>query len=255
MPLAKINRLFWDIETSPNVGLFWQSGYKLSISHDSIVQERAIMCICYKWEGRKKVHSLTWNEGDDLDMVKEFIEVLNTADEIVAHNGDNFDTKFFNSRVIYHQLEPCRQVNQVDTLKIARKRFRFNSNRLDYLGKYLFNEGKISTSYSLWKDILLKNCKKAMDAMVKYCKKDVVLLEKVFHRLHKYDSNKTHIGLLNGSDAWTCPNCGTTDVTRDGVRYTSMGKKYRMRCKKPCARNYQISQSNLNKYYEFKKFQ
>jgi len=254
MPVTKINRLFWDIETSPNVGLFWQTGYKLNIQHDSIVQERAIMCICYKWENRKTVHALTWDKGDDKEMIKNFIDVLNTADEIVAHNGDNFDIKFFNSRVIFHDLEPHRAPNSVDTLKIARKKFRFNSNRLDYLGKLLFGEGKISTSYQLWKDILLNNSKKAMADMVKYCKKDVVLLERVFKKLHKYEENKTHTGILNGYDPWVCPECSSTDVVRDGVKVTKMGKKFRMRCK-VCARNYLLSASNVKKYHEFKKFQ
>lgn len=251
---ARINRLFWDIETSPNVGLFWQSGYKLNISHDSIVQERAIMCICYKWESEKKVHSLEWDKGDDKKMVEEFIDILSMADETIAHNGDNFDIKFFNSRVIYHDLVPPNPCNSIDTLKIARKKFRFNSNRLDYLGKFLFGDGKIHTSFQMWKDILLNNCKKSMKAMVKYCKKDVLLLERVYKKLSNYDEHKTHTGLLNGYDAWTCPECGSTKVIRDGIRIMKMSKKYRMRCK-TCGRCYQISQANINKYYEYKKFE
>jgi DNA polymerase elongation subunit (family B) len=251
---AKINRLYWDIETSPNVGLFWQSGYKVNISHDSIVQERAIMCICYKWEHQKTVHSLEWDNGDDKKMIEEFIDILSIADETVAHNGDNFDIKFFNSRVIYHNLVPQRPCNSVDTLKLARKKFRFNSNRLDYLGKYLFEDGKIHTSFDLWKDILLKNCEKAMRKMVKYCKKDVLLLEKVYQKLCNYDEHKTHVGMLNGYDGWSCPECASIDVIRDGIRVMKASKKYRMRCK-CCGRVYQISQANINKFYEYRKFE
>ena len=60
--MKKIKRLFFDIETSPNIGLFWTSGYKLNISHDSIIKERAIICICYKWAGDDKIYSLQWGQ-------------------------------------------------------------------------------------------------------------------------------------------------------------------------------------------------
>ena len=36
-PLA---RLFWDLETSPNIGLFWKSGWKINISEEKILQEK-----------------------------------------------------------------------------------------------------------------------------------------------------------------------------------------------------------------------
>jgi hypothetical protein len=251
---AKINRLFWDIETSPNIGFFWQSGYKKTIPHNSIIKERAVMCICYKWESGKQVHSLTWDKGCDKQLLIDFHEVLCLADEAVAHNGDNFDIKFFNSRTIYHNIIPKYIYNSVDTLKLARRKFRFNSNRLDYLGQYLFGDGKISTTFQLWVDICLNNCEKAMNAMVKYCKKDVLLLEKVYKKLTEYDTHKTHVGILNGLDNWTCPYCASEDVKRKGIRVTSMGKKYRMICKS-CSRQYQISQATVNKYYEYKKFQ
>jgi hypothetical protein len=59
----KKKRLFFDIETSPNIGFFWQSGYKLNISYNNIITERAIICICYKWEGDEKLYSLNWDES------------------------------------------------------------------------------------------------------------------------------------------------------------------------------------------------
>jgi len=55
---SKRKRLFFDIETSPNVGFFWSAGYKLNVTADSIIQERAIICICYKWEDEKEVYHL-----------------------------------------------------------------------------------------------------------------------------------------------------------------------------------------------------
>ena len=61
--MNKLNkkRLFFDIETSPNIGMFWTAGYKLNISHDNIIKERAVICICYKWEDDKDVYYLQWD--------------------------------------------------------------------------------------------------------------------------------------------------------------------------------------------------
>ena len=143
MQNPKIRRLICDAETSPNIGFFWRAGFRLSINHDNILHERAIICICYKWEGERTVHSLEWKKGDDKDLLKRFLKVALEADELVAHNGDKFDIKWFNTRCLKHGLEPPPIWKTVDTLVIARRRFYFNSNRLDYLGKYLLDEGKI----------------------------------------------------------------------------------------------------------------
>ena len=203
---AKKKVLIWDIETSPNIGFFWRPGYKVTLTHDNILKERAIICICWKWAGERKVHHLTWDKNQcDKKMVKEFLKVAKEADELVAHNGDHFDMKWFNTRVLFHELGPVPQWKTVDTLKIARKYFNFNSNRLDYLGKFLFGEGKISTSFNLWYDICINNCPTAMDKMVKYCKQDVRLLEKVWKELEPYSTVKSHVGVANGLPKWTCP--------------------------------------------------
>jgi hypothetical protein len=59
----KRKRLYFDIETSPNIGLFWSAGYKQKIDYSNIIKERAIICICYKWEDEKQVHSLNWDKN------------------------------------------------------------------------------------------------------------------------------------------------------------------------------------------------
>ena len=69
-------RLFFDIEVSANIGLFWQSGFKLNIGPESIIKERAIMCICYKWEDSKEVHSLEWDSKQcDKKLLEKKVEV------------------------------------------------------------------------------------------------------------------------------------------------------------------------------------
>lgn len=186
----EVKRLFFDIETSPNVVFSWNIGNKISLSPDNIINERAIICVCYKWQGDDKVYSLSWNQGDDKELVQEFAKVMNSADEIIGHNSKNYDEKWVKARAIYHNIPLCPKYKQVDTLSLARTGFRFNSNRLNYIGGFLGLGEKISTTYDLWKKIVLKNDKKALQEMVTYCIQDVNLLEKVYDKLEPYTKRK-----------------------------------------------------------------
>lgn len=183
-------RLFFDIEVSPDIVLSWGVGNKINISHDSIIQERAIICICWKWEGDDETYSLIWNNGNDKEMLKKFAKVIDSADEVIGQNGDNFDIKWLRTRCLYHNIPISVKFNSIDTLKMARANFRFNSNRLDYMGRFLGYGGKIKTDYEMWKNILLDNDQKSMTLMVNYCKEDVVLLEKVYNRLQGHSPIK-----------------------------------------------------------------
>ena len=129
-----LKRLYFDIETSPNIVETWNVGYNLNISYDNIQQERSIICICYKWEHENVVHYLTWNKGDDKSMVIDFCKIITEADEVVGHNGDKYDIKFLKTRAVYHGVKTLHKIKSIDTLKISRKEFMFNSNRLDYIG-------------------------------------------------------------------------------------------------------------------------
>lgn len=218
-----------DVEVSPNIGFFWQSGHQISVGYDSIIKERAIICICYKWEGKPKVYHLTWDKNqNDKKMIQDFIKVADSADEIVGHNGDRFDIKWIRTQALKHGISWTPYINTIDTLKIARNSFKFNSNRLDYLGKALLNRGKTETGYDLWKDICLKNCKKSMAKMVKYCKNDVVLLEQVFEKFRPFIKPK----LSYSTDRGNCPECDSSNMNINRTVFLPSGnKKVQFLCK------------------------
>ena len=226
-------RLFFDIETSPNVGLFWEAGYKKNIDYSNIIKERAVICICYKWEDEKEVYHLQWDsKQSDKKMLQQFIEVANVADEMVGHNGDKFDLAWIRTRCLFHGIDMFPTYQTIDTLKTARSKFKFNSNRLDYIGKFLGLGKKIKTDFNLWKDIALHNDKGAMIKMVKYCKQDVVLLEKVFTQLRKHMVSKTHYGVIFGQDRGSCPECGSDELLLIKRRTSVSGlKKIQYQCK------------------------
>ena len=230
---TKRRRLYFDIETSPNIGLFWQAGYKQKIDYSNIIKERAIICICYKWEDEKEVYEVHWDKKqDDKKLLIEFIKIANQADELVGHNGDNFDLKWIRTRCLFHGIEMFPNYTTIDTLKISRSKFRFNSNRLNYIAQYLGIGQKIKTEFNLWKDIVLNKDAQAMDKMVKYCKKDVILLEKVHKHLNKHVYNKTHYGVAFGQDRGTCPECGSDELVINKRKTTASGlKKILYQCK------------------------
>lgn len=239
MPPEGFKRLFYDIETSPNIGFFWGSGYRINIPHDNIIKERAIICICYKWEGQNTVYSVEWNEGCDKALLSHFMEVAKTADELVAHNGDNYDEKWIRTRCLIHGIECPPKLNSYDTLKKARAHFRFNSNKLDYLAKLFFDEGKSAVGFDDWIKITLNNDQEALNKMVDYCKKDVELLEDVFHKIQPYVHHNTHVGDYR----FSCPSCGSKEVVLRRTRYTKSGiPKRQLQCTvKKCRRYFTIS--------------
>lgn len=183
-------RLFFDIETSPNVTFSWRIGRDINLTHDDILSERAIICVCWKWEGDSTVHSLQWNKGCDKDLLKKFAKVIDSADEVIGQNSDRFDIKWLRARCLHHRIPLSSKFNSIDTLKMAKAGFYFNSNKLDYMGQFMGLGKKIKTDYDLWKDVVLKNDSAAMKKMVDYCKQDVALLEKVYGRLQEFSPVK-----------------------------------------------------------------
>ena len=53
-PQHQIKRLFFDIETSPNIVFAWRIGYNLSLQTHDIIEERKIICISYNGRARIK---------------------------------------------------------------------------------------------------------------------------------------------------------------------------------------------------------
>jgi hypothetical protein len=246
-----MRRLFWDIETSPNVVLSWNIGYNLSLQHDNIIKERAIICTGYKWEDEDQVNVLQWDRNqNDKSMLVAFRKVADQADELVAHNGDRFDLKWLRTRCLFHGLPPLPDYKTVDTLKIAWQKFRLNNAKLDYIAKYLGIEGKSPTGFGLWKRIVLDKDAAALKQMTDYCANDVRILQKVYERLRLWAKPKGHAGVAAGGEAWQCPHCGSTSVHKRKTRTTSGGAvQHQMQCH-TCGGYYQISNTTFETYKE-----
>ena len=245
-----MKNLFIDIETAPYNAYIWRC-FTRFVSHDMLrflPRDGNIICVCYKWAHEKKVHSIEWNKNGDKELIKKLIPVLNEADHIIAQNGDRFDIPTINTRILAHGLGPVPTWKTIDTLVIARKRFNFPSNRLDALGKFLLSEGKIRTDITWWTDIIENNDPKALARMIKYCKKDVTLLESIYNLIAPFHQPKTHAGAAKGLEKWTCQHCGSESIKKKQTRWTAMGtKQQHMQCK-DCHRYYTISDKSFRNW-------
>lgn len=242
--MANIKRLYFDIETSFNIIGDFACGYNKHIGYNQILEERKIICICYKWEGKQKVYSLKWDKNKcDKKMIKDFLRVLNQADEIVAHNGDKFDIKWIRGRCFKHGLDMRPHYNTVDTLKEARKQFNLNSNRLDYLSKITGGKGKLHTDFDMWVKITLYNHKPSLDRMVKYCKVDVLELERVHNLMKTYIKPKTFTEREVHNE---CPECGGDTIINNKRRLASGAVTVTLKCKS-CGKYHSVNEKKLEK--------
>jgi len=132
--------------------------------------------------------------------------------------------------MLKHGLPPLPPVSTIDTYKVAKQKFNFNSNKLDYIGRYLDLGGKMSTPKGLWLKVLVGD-PKAIQTMVEYNKRDVTLLENVFLKLRPYIPN--HINReLYGAEG--CPRCGSKKTQSRGTYYAQTRTYRRWQCVGEC---------------------
>lgn len=233
---------FFDIETAPlrswNWGIWEQNA--IEVSDDWFMLSYAM-----KWDGQKKITCKAlpdyrgYKSKKDCDkaLVTDLHTMMNEADVIIAHNGDAFDIKKANARFIKHGLPPVSPYKSIDTLKIARRHFKFDSNKLDSLGDYLGVGRKLpTTGKHLWFGCM-NGDEKAWRLMRKYNKQDVALLERVYLKIRPWAQNHPDMRMIGGVNMFICPSCRSSNVTANGKLYTLTTIKQRMQCQE-CKRHY-----------------
>jgi DNA polymerase elongation subunit (family B) len=240
---SKPRIMYLDIETSQNLFWGWELG-KQHIGYDQIFKEKEIICICYQWEGSSKVNSLTWDSkkynlfirDDDADkeMLKKFEAEYTQADLVVGHNVKFFDVSTIQARIIKHKLAPLSPT-LIDDTYLQSKSINFTSHKLDYMADYLGEGHKKGNEEGrkLWIKVQMGD-KKALDKMVYYCKNDVILLRKIYHRLQPYIKSNLNRSVYDGRPT-VCPNplCGAENSLESrGVSRTISGAYPRYQCRK-----------------------
>lgn len=231
--MAKI--LYYDIETAPNLSYVWGHFEQNVIEHE---REWYMLCVSYRWEHEKKtqVTSLVDFPSDykkdpenDFHVVKKLWDLFNEADIVIAHNGDRFDMRKANARFVWHGLGPASPVKSVDTLKVARRYFMFNSNKLDSLGAHLGVGRKVATGgFETWAGCM-RGDMKLWKRMIKYAKQDVDLLRRVYMELRPWMTNHPNMNIFDGT-VNACPTCGSEDLHKRGFRRTQVSVFQQYQC-------------------------
>ena len=220
--------LFFDIESSPNLAYVWGKYEQNVIEYD---KEWELLCFAYKWQGEKKVKALGRPDfkGDEEKLVKALWNLFNEADILIGHNSDRFDIRKANAKFLEYGLTPPSFYKTVDTLKLARKYFMLNSNKLTDVGNILNVGKKLETGgFALWLGCM-NDDKKSWKKMLDYNKQDVVLTELVYDELKVWHVSHPNFNVIAGT-THNCPTCGSDKTQKRGFAVTRVGKNQRYAC-------------------------
>jgi len=226
--------LLFDIETMANLGYTWGLYEQNVIAYE---KEWYMLCYAYKWLHQKKTYvkslpdfkSYKKDKTDAKELVQSLWNLFDEADGIIAHNGVSFDIKKVNAKFIEHGLVPPSPYKIIDTKLIAKRYFKFKSNKLDDLGN-LFGLGrKIDTGgFDLWLGCAA-GLPTAWNKMTKYNIQDVILLEKVYLKMLPYCTTHPNYNVYTGT-THNCPNCNSTKVQKRGFGVNKTTKVQRFQC-------------------------
>lgn len=240
--LTNMKVLLLDIETAPNIAYVWRL-FKENISLKQLKESSYVMCWSAKWLDGEEVMYDSEHDSGMRAMLVRIHSLLDEADVVVHYNGASFDIPTLNKEFVLHHLGPPSPYKQVDLINTVRDKFRFVSNKMDYVCRYLGIGEKKETDFTLWVDCM-DGKREAWRRMAEYNIHDVRLLEALYYRLRPWIRNHPNIALYSEARQ-CCPNCGELKIQKRGFAYTTVGKFQRYWC--PHCGNWSKSGENLMK--------
>ncbi len=218
--------LLLDIETKPAQAYVWRAYGEQNIGVDQIIDTGGVICIGAKWLGEKNTELFSdWEHGHD-NMLALVHEMISFADAVITYNGDRFDLPKLQGEFLLAGLGPTPPVTSIDCIKAVRK-FGFFMNKLAFIGPFLKVGEKIKTEgFTLWTKVI-DGDDAAQKRMAKYCKQDVILLEKLYLFIRPFIKNHPHMGKVGAHE---CGACGSHNVHSRGTRRTRAFKIQRLQC-------------------------
>jgi len=222
---AKI--LLLDIETAPNRAYVWGM-WKQNINPEWIDAAGYILCWTAKWLGEDGSTFKRLKDENHKSLLGPIHKMLGEANAVIHYNGASFDIPTLNKEFLTHGFTPPSPYKQIDLLLTMREKFRFPSNKLDYIcqalsiGEKLRHEGP-----QLWLDCM-DDKKDAWEKMEAYNRRDVELLEKLYKKLLPWIRQHPNRSAMMGIPA--CPSCGSENFKRDGTYLAQQLKYERYKC-------------------------
>lgn len=223
-----------DIERVPGMALLFdprvRSGY---IQPSSFTEEPATICAAFKWYGRSKVEfTSVWGDGYNT-MIQRLWDAYDQADIVVTYNGKRFDNKCLNTDWLTAGLPEPSPRKDVDLLQQVRKKFQFNSYRLDEVCAALGVTRKTGKYNPREAIACIQGDTKAQARMARYNRGDVRATEALYDRVRGWMHTHPHVSGLPADatgEPPTCNQCGSLDLTREGTYLASVIAYAAYRC-------------------------
>jgi hypothetical protein len=215
--------LLLDIESAPILANIWRM-FDETRNTDAIISDWYMLSWSAKWLHSPDTitRSLRMYKGykpgseNDKALLQELHGLLCKAEYVIAHNGDRFDIKKFNTRFLLNNIAPPTPYRSIDTLKMAKRSFGFTSNKLDFLAQVLLGDRKMKhEGLPLWQAVL-RGDSEAWTRMEDYNEKDTVLLERVYLKLRSWDHLHPNMNLTTSNDNMCCTVCSSANVKPTG---------------------------------------
>lgn len=227
-----------DIETAPIESYHWGL-WDENIGLEQIQVEWSILSFSAKWLGNKRVIYMDTSgrgvnkvRNDDYLLVALW-KLLDEADIVVAQNGQSFDIKKINARMLMADMRPYSPIKVIDTKLVAQKHFNFTSNKLAWLSDHLTatvkSEHKLFPGFKLWTECLKDN-PKAWAEMKKYNCIDTIATEELYLKLRPWIEGHPNVAVYRDMQLVSCPKCGSAKVQKRGTSVTQTGQYHRYQC-------------------------
>ena len=184
-----------------------------------------ILCVGFKEVGKGKpevLNILDYTKSNNLikaekRLLVDVSERLLDSDAWLGHFACYYDIPFVNTRLLYHRL-PILPANHplVDTWRVSKNRLKLRNNRLITISEFFGTEDeKNSIKPEQWLRALGGH-RPSMDYIVEHCRRDVMVLEEVYHILQPLVPN--HPSATLGEEG--CSHCGSQKLQKRGFHLT-----------------------------------
>lgn len=223
--ISKSKILTLDIETKPALVYAWK-GFKENIGVDQIVESPGILCVGAKWVDGEEYMFTEWGHGTK-DMLRRTAKLIEESDMVIGVNQNRFDLPWLNGEFARYNIPAPPQPTSLDLQQFWRKKMRFFSNRLAYVGPHLVGSSKLEhEGFMLWRRVMDGDAE-AQKKMEDYCIQDVRLTEELYFKLREFIPNHPY---LADTKRDSCPNCGSEHVHISKYRRTKTMRIQQLHC-------------------------
>jgi len=234
--------LIFDLETAPKLAFMWGM-WNQNVSLPMMERDGYLLSWAAKWYGEDGVMSDSlFNYGSEIEnedgvlnegkLVSTLWELLDEADMLISYNGNKFDIPVANTAMFKAGLMPPNAGKSIDLLAVVRRKFRFASNKLDFISKEMGIEQKKShEGFELWRKCMLGD-EEAWKSMVEYNEQDIIVTEQLYDKVRPWIKNHPNVNVIDEHDHTVrCPSCASSDIKRNGFENMASGTRYqRYRC-------------------------